>query len=522
MSSLTLPQGPFEELRLILGDQLNAQHSWYKQKHTNVLYVIAELHQEAQYVKHHVQKLCAFFIAMEHFAKALKHAGHKVLHLTLDDSTQFDDLPHLLSHLCQQLEVKRFAYQRPDEYRLLAQLQDLELDGVVSHEVDTEHFLLPFDELDTYFKPGQHNRMESFYRKMRQRFGWLMHGDKPLGGKWNYDAANRNKLKAHDLEVIPEPLCFGHATAACFARIQHHNIPHFGQLDEALRWPCTRSEALALLDYFCAHGLPHFGTFQDAMTGRSPHSWSLYHSRLSFALNAKMISPRQVIERAIDAFEQHDDMDIAQIEGFVRQILGWREYVRGVYWVNMPQYSTQNHYHARRDLPEFFWTGNTNMRCLQQAITQSLETAYAHHIQRLMVTGNFCLLAGINPEQVDAWYLGIYVDAIEWVELPNTRGMSLFADGGWIATKPYSASGNYINKMSDYCSDCDYQVKEAVGDQACPLNSLYWNFMHQHRDSLSNNPRIGMLYGNWDKRSESDRDAILQRAQWCLKNLETL
>ncbi len=518
--AVSLPKGEFHSLRLILGDQLNASHSWYSEKDEGVVYLIAELHQETAYVKHHVQKLCAFFIAMEQFAEALSSAGHTVLHLRLEETTDFNDLDALIKHLCTELSVQTFSYQRPDEYRLLAQLQDIQLEGITKHEVDTEHFLLSFEELDQHFKGGQHNRMESFYRKMRKRTGWLMDGDKPLGDKWNYDADNRNKLKANDLDDIPEPLCFGHKTQAVLERLEQHKVKHFGEVGEQLVWPCTRKEALALLDYFCVHCLENFGRFQDAMTGRSPHAWSLYHSRLSFALNAKILSPKQVIETALEAYEANDDIGLAQIEGFVRQILGWREYVRGVYWVNMPHYRKQNHFEAQRDLPDFFWTGDTNMRCLQQSIKQSLDTAYAHHIQRLMVTGNFSLLCEFDPDQVDDWYLGIYIDAIEWVELPNTRGMSLFADGGWIATKPYSASGNYINKMSDYCSDCDYKVKETIGENACPFNSLYWRFMTKHREALSKNPRIGMLFGNWDKRDEKERDEIIARAEWCLENLD--
>lgn len=521
--SLPLPNGDFHILRLIFGDQLNARHSWYSEQNDEVLYLIAEMPQEAGYEKHHIQKLCGFFIAMQQFAKHLSENGHCVAHLTLDDTHDYEALDDLLSAICQQAGIEHVEYQRPDEYRLLEQCQDLQLGkDVTLSECDSEHFLLPFDEIDRYLTADKHNRMESFYRKMRKRSGWLMQDDKPLGDKWNYDQDNRNKLKKDDLDALPEPLCFSHPVAAVKERIERHDIVYFGNIGDHLIWPCTRQEAEQLLQFFCEHCLPRFGHFQDAMTGRSAHSWSLYHSRLSFALNTKMLSPREVITQAIETYQQNDAISLSQIEGFVRQILGWREYVRAIYWLNMPRYAHRNALNAQRGLPDFFWNADTRMRCMQQAIGQSLDYAYAHHIQRLMVTGNFCLLTGVKPDEVDAWYLGIYIDAIEWVELPNTRGMSQFADGGWIATKPYASSGNYINKMSDYCSDCDYKVKESTGETSCPFNSLYWHFMTRHRERLEQNPRTGMLFGNWDKRKEQDKQAILSRAEWCLEHIEEL
>ncbi|TPE54091.1 cryptochrome/photolyase family protein [Maribrevibacterium harenarium] len=514
----------YHTLRLILGDQLNARHSWFQQKDSGVLYLIAELHQETGYVVHHIQKLCAFFAAMEHFAIALRQAGFQVLHLTLDDTQQDVDLPALLTRLAQQYDVDRIEYQRPDEYRLAQQIADFSVQSAVPvFMVESEHFLLPFDDIPRYFKPKTAVRMEHFYRKMRQRFQVLMNADnEPEGGKWNYDAANRNKLKPADLAAIPAPLCFANDVSHILARLKRHKVKSLGKAEEDLLWPVTRKQSKDLLTYFCEQLLPLFGTFQDAMTAKSEHKWSLYHSRLSFALNAKILHPMQVIQAAVNSYRDNPNIDIAQVEGFVRQILGWREYVRGMYWVNMPDYLAQNALDAQRDLPDYFWTGATKMNCLRHAIGQSLDTAYAHHIQRLMVTGNFCLLTEIEPQQVDAWYLGIYVDALEWVELPNTRGMSQFADGGWIASKPYAASGGYMQKMSDYCTGCHYQVKEKTGPRACPLNSLYWHFMVKHRDRLARNPRIGMIYGNWDKQNEEQKRLVLERAEWCLENLGEL
>ena len=527
----------YQTVRLVLGDQLNIQHSWFKnasekkphQVNDDTLYVIAELKQEATYVKHHIQKICAFFAAMESFSKELAARGYHVLYLTLDDTANFSSLNELITTIVTKAKAQTFAYQQPDEYRLqqqlrfLAQNASFQDQGIELIEASTDHFLIDFADIPHYIKPDQHNLMETFYRKMRKKFGILMNGDQPLGGKWNYDAENRKKFKAGDYQYIPQPLVFSNDVSAYLARIEKHQIPYFGKKELSIVWPQSRAQSLSLLEYFCENCLPNFGNFQDAMTTTHPYQWSLYHSRLSFTLNSKMISPAEVIQAAIIAYEAQPNLiSLAQIEGFIRQILGWREYIRCVYWVNMPNYKKHNHLNAQQHLPEYFWSGNTKMACMNQAISQSLDYAYAHHIQRLMVTGNFCLLTGIQPDEVDAWYLGIYIDAIEWVEMPNTRGMSLFADGGYVATKPYSSSGNYINKMSDYCRHCFYDVKQKTTRDACPFNSLYWVFMNKHRQRLATNPRSSMVYRNWDKQNDEKKQAILQRGQWCLSHLEEL
>ncbi len=514
----------YKTLRLILGDQLNAQHSWYKKKDSSTLYVIAELRQETDYVKHHIQKAAAFFSAMEQFSIALKKVGHHVLHLTLNETVNDKNLAKLIERIITEYNIEEFNYQRPDEYRLYEQLHKIALPSSVNvQQVDSEHFLLPFDEIHSLFTSGKHHKMEFFYRKMRKRFNILMENKKPAGNKWNFDTDNRNKLKKTDIDNIPKPLIFSNDVSKIIKRLQTHKIKTFGKQEQLLLWPNSRRQALQLLQYFCTHCLPKFGQFQDAMTCNSDSQWSLYHSRLSFALNTKILHPLQVIKVAIDAYtSSNGTITLAQIEGFVRQILGWREYIRGIYWANMPDYASLNHYKANTNLPDYFWTGKTQMNCMKQSINQSLNYAYAHHIQRLMVTGNFCLLTGIDPDQVDKWYLGIYIDAIEWVELPNTRGMSQFADGGIVATKPYSAGGNYLKKMSDYCKSCTYKVKEKTSTDACPFNSLYWKFMIDKRESLEKNPRIGMVYKNWDKQSASDQQSTLKRAQWCIDNIKQL
>jgi len=511
-------------LRLVLGDQLNPRHTWFETVDSGILYLVAELRQETDYVRHHVQKVCAFFAAMAEFVREIRGLGHEVKYLKLDESSKYKDLADLFKVVCDSYAVEIFEYQAPDEYRLQQQLGNFGAAASIEvRECGSEHFLLRREELGDYIEPARHNRMETFYRKMRGRFDLLMDGDQPLGGKWNYDAENRHRLQPQDLERIPEPLLFDNDVGAILERLDRQGVDYFGKAAESLFWPITRAQGLELLAHFCAACLPHFGRFQDAMTSGHEHGWSLYHSRLSFALNCKLLSPAEVIDAAIESYrDAGGEISLAQVEGFVRQIAGWREYVRAVYWVNMPDYAARNQLQAGRDLPGYFWDGRTRMNCLHHALGQSLEHAYAHHIQRLMITGNFCLLAGIEPEQADAWYLGVYIDAIEWVEMPNTRGMSQFADGGWVATKPYSAGANYINKMSDYCRHCAYDYRQKSSSDACPFNSLYWDFMIRHRGRFEANPRIGMIYRSWDRQAGEQREAALARAQWCLQHLDEL
>jgi deoxyribodipyrimidine photolyase-related protein len=346
-----------------------------------------------------------------------------------------------------------------------------------------------------------------------------MEDGEPLGGRWNFDAENRNKLPKG--VSVPPPLEFSKDVSDIVSLLERQGVRSIGSVDpKHFTWPTTRAESLELLDYFCAHLLPSFGAYQDAM--HTDHRF-LFHSRLSFSMNVKLISPREVIEAAIATFKKSQDtISLSQIEGFVRQIAGWREFMRGIYWTQMPNYKALNFLNATRPLPHYFWDGNTKMNCVKHSVKQSLEESYAHHIQRLMVTGNFSILAGINPDEVDAWYLGIYADALEWVQLPNTRGMSQFADGGIVGTKPYNSSAQYINKMSNYCSGCFYNYKEKFGERGCPFNTLYWDFLLRNRDKLEKNPRIGMGYQLLAKMSDKDKREITDKAAGILQSIEEL
>lgn len=519
----------YQKLRLILGDQLNAKHSWFQEKCEDTLYVVAELNQELTYVKHHIQKIAAFFAAMESFACALERAGYHTLYLTLDETHLYSDLPELLSALIAKYQIQQFEYQLPDEFRLRAQLSSFANSLTIESKVyESEHFYLADSTLSQYFKYGKRHRMEHFYRKLRVQFDVLMQGDSPAGDQWNFDQQNRQKLKQKDYERLPEAKLFDNNIEHILKRLARHNVLTIGSTTNTLFWPINRRQAIDLLEHFCQHCLPYFGTYQDAMvhsedlTLHNKH-WSLFHCRLSFAMNSKMLSPQHVINAAIKAYETNTNaISLAQIEGFVRQILGWREFIRGMYWANMPDYQKLNALSASRPLPHWFWNANTKMNCLQHAITQSLDYAYAHHIQRLMITGNFCLITGIDPNDVDAWYLGIYIDAVEWVEMPNTRGMSQFADGGLVGSKAYAASGNYVNKMSNYCQHCTYKASEITEQNACPLNALYWRFMVKHESAFTTNPRNRVVYANWHKKPEPIKHAILQKAEQLLIHIESL
>ncbi len=508
-------------LRLILGDQLNSQHSWFQKVDKNITYCIFEMRQETDYVRHHIQKVVAFFMSMRNFSNEQKSAGHQVIYFKLDDDHNQQNLPKNLLFLIEKYGFTHFEYQLPDEHRLDLQLKKFckkEI-TITSQSVDSEHFMSQRHDLEKFFEGKKTYLMESFYRNMRKQYNLLMDGDKPLTGKWNYDHDNRKKMpKDH---VPPVPLLFESTCQEIVELVKQEKVKTIGSIQEKeFIWPTSRKESLELLDFFCEHCLVRFGSFQDAMT---PQFWSLYHSRISFSLNSKMISPLEVVQKVIAYWKSHsDEITIAQTEGFVRQIIGWREYMRGIYWAKMPEFAELNFFEHQRKLPEYFWTGETKMACMKHAIKQSLEYAYAHHIQRLMITGNFALLAGISPDELDEWYLGIYIDAIEWVEITNTRGMSQFADGGIVGTKPYVSSANYIDKMSHYCKNCYYNKKEKTGDRACPFNSLYWDFYDRNRDKLEKNPRIGMAYRLWNKMDSDKKEAILLQAKKYLDDIENL
>ena len=507
-------------LRLILGDQLDELHSWFRVPDKDVTYVMMEIRQETDYVKHHIQKVAGFFAAMRAFSTRLRELGHKVIYFHLDDRNNMQTIAANLQQLLANKKITRVEYLLPDEYRLDVKLKNLAKKLQV-HVVaaDTEHFLTERQELKDFFAGKKRYLMESFYRSMRKRYDILMEEGKPFGGNWNFDQKNR---QSYDGRVeIPKVLLYKNDVTGIYRTIQKMKAQTFGEIEPAkFIWPITRAQSLKLLNDFVKKGLAAFGTYQDAMTAEN---WYLFHSRLSFALNTKMLRPLEVIQVALKAWEQNmSKIEIQQIEGFVRQILGWREYMRGIYWAMMPDLESMNYFNHDTALPDYYWTGETRMNCMGSTIGQSLKHAYAHHIQRLMVTGNFALLSGLDPALLDEWYLGVYIDAIQWVELPNTRAMSQFADGGLVATKPYISSARYINSMSDYCDTCYYDWKKRHGDMACPFNSLYWDFFARHRRRLGKNARVAMMYRTWDRMDKQERKRTLAQASAYLKDLNRL
>ena len=507
-------------LRLILGDQLNNNHSWFSEVDSSVVYVIMEVRTETDYAKHHIQKVVGFFSAMRSFAASLQLAKHNVIYIGINDENNLQSFEKNIENTISEHKITHFEYQFPDEYRLDNILKDFcEKLTVKNTVVDSEHFYSSRKELGEFFEGKKTFLMESFYRNMRKKHSVLMENEKPLTGKWNYDEDNRKKLPKNHKPIMP--LVFNNNVSEIVAEIQKTDINTIGTIDaENFVWPINRKQSLELLDFFVTECLSLFGSYQDAMT---PSEWSLYHSRISFSMNTKMLSPQEVVDKAIAEWRKRpDEIEYNQLEGFVRQIIGWREYMRGIYWLKMPEYATLNFFNNEEKLPDWFWTGKTKMLCLKDSINQSLNYAYAHHIQRLMITGNFALLAGIHPDEVDAWYLGIYIDAIEWVEITNTRGMSQFADGGIVGSKPYVSSASYIDKMSHYCGSCYYKKAVKTGEKACPFNSLYWNFYDKNEDKLGKNPRIGMMYNVWRKMNPDAKTALLEQANYYLKNINDL
>ena len=512
---------PHKTLRLILGDQLNINHSWFQKTDDSITYVLMEIRSETDYATHHIQKMLAFFAAMRNFAKELQNKGHHVIYIQLDDKENLQAFDKNCAALIDAHNFTKFEYQLPDEYRLDQHLKEFTSKlNIVHHAYDTEHFFSTRHELQELFEGKKNYLMETFYRYMRKKHQVLMTDDnKPLHDKWNFDEDNRKKLPKEHKPITP--LLFDNDLQDIEQVVKKADIKTIGTVNSAhFIWPINRTQSLELLDFFIENCLPLFGTFQDAM---APNEWSIYHARLSFSMNVKLLSPKEVINKTIDAYNNNPDkIAFHQLEGFVRQIIGWREYMRGIYWLKMPAYATLNYFEHTEKLPIWFWTGKTKMNCLKNAIHQSLEYAYAHHIQRLMVTGNFALLAGIHPDEVDAWYLGIYIDAIEWVEITNTRGMSQFADGGIVGTKPYVSAAAYIHKMSSYCEGCYYDKAKKTGNKACPFNSLYWNFYNNHEDKLANNPRIGMMYNVWRKMQPDAKAALLEQANEYLTHINEL
>ncbi|MDO5648902.1 cryptochrome/photolyase family protein [Paracoccus sp. (in: a-proteobacteria)] len=494
-------------LILILGDQLTPDiSSLAGADPARDIIIMAEVAAEAHYADHHKQKLTLIFAAMRHFAQELRDAGWRVDYRPLTDG-----VPDLLGAVADAVAAHSpdmVVVTEPGEWRLWDQMQGWDAALNISVLIrDDSRFLCSRDDFSNWAVGRKTLVMEHFYRVMRRKTGLLMDGDEPIGGRWNFDTENR-KPPAGSLFLPQPPQGADDAITGQVQDMVAARFPdHFGAL-HPFHWQVTRAGAMAARDRFLRDGLPDFGPYQDAMlTGQA---W-MYHSILSPYLNIGLLDPLDLCRRA-EAEYHAGRAPLESVEGFIRQIIGWREYVRGVYWFKMPDYARENALNATRPMPDFYWTGDTDMNCLRQVITQTIDTAYAHHIQRLMVTGTYALLIGADPDAVHQWYLGVYADAFEWVELPNTIGMSQHADGGVLATKPYAASAAYIDRMSDYCGGCRFDPKARTGEGACPWNALYWDFIARHADRFAANHRMRMIVAAWRKKPDAEQAALRDAA----------
>jgi deoxyribodipyrimidine photolyase-related protein len=511
-------------LRLVLGDQLqhdSPQFAEFDPARDRI--VLIEAPGEATHVWSHKARIALFLAAMRHYADELRARGLVVDYIALDDPA-YGDRPDLVGRLRRLIEVRgagELVVVEPGEYRLEQALLRLAGEtGVALSMLEDSHFFCSRTQFDAWARGRRELRMEHFYRWQRKlRRVLLDAGGEPEGGKWNFDADNRSGFPKAGPGSIPPPATAAPdaTTRAVLALVEERYAQHPGRLDD-FAWPVTRAQALRALQVFVETRLPGFGAHQDAMWTDTPFGW---HALLSSSLNLKLLDPREVIAAAEDAYRA-GRVPLASAEGFIRQVLGWREFIRGVYWRFMPDLAAANHFGHTRPLPAWYWTGDTGMACMRECIGQTLRHGYAHHIQRLMVTGQFALLAQIDPQQVAAWYLAVYVDAVDWVELPNVAGMALYADGGRFTSKPYVASGQYIRRMSNYCGGCRYRPEQRTGPQACPVTTLFWHFLDRHERGLLASPRTTLMARNVARLSAAERAAIGRRAGEMLADLDAL
>lgn len=500
-------------LVLVLGDQLTPDIAALAEAdRASDVVVMAEVASEAGYVPHHPKKIAFVFAAMRKFAAGLEQDGWRVAYTRLDDPDNAGSIPGEILRRAEEFGAGEVLATEPGEWRLISALEDMPLPV---HLFEDRRFIATHAEFEAWAEGRKALRMEYFYREMRRKTGLLMEDGAPSGGKWNYDAENRKPAPDEVTASGPMEFTPDAEVDAVLDLVEARFGDNFGTLRPF--WFATdRGQARRHLAHWVKTGLPGFGDFQDAMVRDEPFLW---HAVLGLYLNAGLLDPLEVCRAAQDAWEA-GEAPLNAVEGFIRQIIGWREYVRGIYFLEGPDYTRRNALGHDRPLPAMFWGAETGMECIRQTVAQTEAHAYAHHIQRLMVTGNFGLLAGIDPHGLHEWYLAVYADAYEWVEAPNVIGMSQFADGGVIASKPYVSSGNYIAKMSDYCGDCRYKVRDKTGPDACPFNLLYWHFLDRHRDRFEGNPRMGNIYRTWDRMDEAKRETVLSEARAFLDRLD--
>lgn len=507
-----MPASPIRHLVLVLGDQLDHDSTAFDGFDPAQDRVwMAEVAEESSHVWSAKPRTAIFLSAMRHFAAELRERGLPLRYTQLQDADNTGTLAGELQRAITDLQPQSLILTAPGDWRVLQDLRAVAAQADLPLDLrDDRHFFSTVRDFAAHAKGRKQLRLEYWYRELRQKHGVLMDGKQPAGGQWNFDADNRESFGKAGPQNVPPPFRVppDAITQEVIELVNTRFDDHPGSL-QSFAWPVTRAETLRALDHFINHRLPLFGQFEDAMWAGEVWLW---HSQLSAALNLKLLNPREVVAAAEAAYRSCH-APLAAVEGFIRQILGWREYVRGIYWTQMPGYLERNALEAQAPLPAWYWTGETEMACLREAITQTLAHGYAHHIQRLMVTGLYALLLGVRPQAVHEWYLSVYVDAVEWVELPNTLGMSQYGDGGLLGSKPYVATGKYIQRMSNHCSGCRYDPAQSTGPKACPFSTLYWDFLMRHEAMLRQNPRMAMQMKNLDRLASEAREAIAEQAR---------
>ena len=512
---------PLRRLVLVLGDQLGWDSPALDDFDPGCdRLLLIEAASEATEVWNHQARLVLFLSGMRHFANEAHRRRWPCTYLRLDDDSLPAGFEDRLAHALQAWPAQTLVVLEPGAWRMERLIESAAQDaGLALQWVADTHFLCTRQDFARWAQDRRELRMEFFYRDMRRRHGVLMEGREPVGGRWNFDADNRKGFGRQGPGPVPAParIAPDRVTQDVIALVRQRFADHPGRLDD-FAWPVTREDALQVLQRFIDERLEHFGPWQDAMWTTLPFGW---HALLASSLNLHLLHPREVITAAEQAWRERD-LPLASVEGFIRQVLGWREFIRGVYWLDMPDMARANHYGHTRALPAWYWSGETGMACMRAVVGQTLQHGYAHHIQRLMVTGQFALLAGLDPAEVSRWYRAVYVDAVEWVEMPNTLGMALFACGPRLTSKPYVASGQYISRMSNYCQGCRYRPEQRSGPEACPVTTLYWDFLIRHEAELAANPRTALMVRHVQQMPPAEREAVAAQAQACRERLDGL
>ncbi|MGE3320446.1 MAG: cryptochrome/photolyase family protein [Candidatus Berkiella sp.] len=504
-------------LRIILWDQLTHSLPILEEAKPEDVIFFCECRDQLSYIPHHPKKIALILAAMRHFAHELQEQGHQVHYVDYNQQSDKGELIQALKKAISTYKPSRVAYTEPSEWHVQEKLNDFfDANHNVKYKIYQDNrFLCTKEAFYDWAKDKKQLRMEFFYRTMRVKYNILMEDGKPVGGKWNYDVENRKGAP----KSLTSPPRLSHKkdelTLKALEVVKLNFNDNFGDL-EPFYFAVNHQQALKEAKQFINEILPQFGEYQDVMIHNEAY---LYHSLLSSYINLGLLLPLEICQLAQKAYEK-GKVPLNSAEGFIRQILGWREYVRGIYWLKMPEYLSNNYLKASRALPWSYWGGETKMACIKEVVKQTREHAYSHHIQRLMITGNFALLAGFDPKQVHEWYLSVYADAFEWVELPNTLGMALYGDGGLLASKPYCASGKYIKRMSNFCKNCYYNPEELSGEKACPYNALYWHFLIQHQRKLSQNQRMRVIYQSLNRFSEEKINEIQSQATFVLQQLD--